>query len=560
LRAFKKSLIVFFTCMLLGAIWPIQQMQAAKITKFFIYDYDGYSSIETDFLIAGKTYVADITSDKASSTSQKLKFEYSYDDGATWKLVPFIAYTIFYRFSMPFDPQFNSVKFRMSVTFDPVIGAKSISEKIIGPYPILRLDEITDFITNPNLDGTVTLKWNDNTNMESYYEITRDGPDGTKIFTVNNTMTHMGPLTYVDKQTDTSKNTYYIYKVRPVIDKYFVKENEQPGAVWSFVKTKRLSIVGPIGELPNIPIVTPPTDPSTPVIPVGSIFKNLPNIDLKVGDLDKQPITSITLDKTYMSLKLNEIVTLSATIAPADAANKNVKWESDDPLVALVDSNGKVTGRSPGFARISVTTEMGHFKAVCIVMVGSGNEPNTPGTPVALTDIDGHPLRPDILEAVAGSIVFGYPDLTFRPNGSVTRAEFASMLMRAVKPVDDGVPLTFKDKDEIEDWALKSIQQAVKLKVIFGYDDNTFRPNANISHAEMISMVIRASGLAGSNAAKTKFSDDADIPSWARAAITKAEEVGIIHADGLLVGKLDPDAKSTRAESAAAIVRMLKVK
>jgi hypothetical protein len=73
----------------------------------------------------------------------------------------------------------------------------------------------------------------------------------------------------------------------------------------------------------------------------------------------------------------------------------------------------------------------------------------------------------------------------------------------------------------------------------------------------MIAMVIRASGLPTNSVEQTGFADDADIPKWAKAAVSTAEKAGIIIVGGVTGEKFAPQALSTRAEAASAIVRML---
>ena len=177
-----------------------------------------------------------------------------------------------------------------------------------------------------------------------------------------------------------------------------------------------------------------------------------------------------------------------------------------------------------------------------------------------MKDIAGHKYGAEIAEAVALGLVFGYPDGTFRPDGNVTRAEFASMIVRGLPPAEEGAPLAFKDKDRIGAWAANAVRQAVKLGIVRGYEDGTFRPDANITRAEMISMVIRASGLSAADNQKTVFSDDADIPTWAKPAVAIAEENGIVSAGESPDGRFEPEAMATRAEAASAIVRMRKVR
>lgn len=80
-------------------------------------------------------------------------------------------------------------------------------------------------------------------------------------------------------------------------------------------------------------------------------------------------VTGVTLDKTTAELTVGEgTVTLAATVAPADAANKAVTWTSSDETVATV-ADGVVTPVAAGEATITVTTQDGTKTAVCVVTV-----------------------------------------------------------------------------------------------------------------------------------------------------------------------------------------------
>ncbi|MDQ0062197.1 S-layer homology domain-containing protein [Paenibacillus harenae] len=87
-------------------------------------------------------------------------------------------------------------------------------------------------------------------------------------------------------------------------------------------------------------------------------------------------VTGITLDKSALSLNLgvNKTGLLTATVAPADAANKEVSWSSSDEAVATVEG-GVVTARSVGEAVIEATTADGGFRASAIVTVKRGTTP-----------------------------------------------------------------------------------------------------------------------------------------------------------------------------------------
>ena len=67
-------------------------------------------------------------------------------------------------------------------------------------------------------------------------------------------------------------------------------------------------------------------------------------------------VTGISLNKTSVSMHTGDTLTLKATISPANATNKSVKWESSAPTVASIDNNGLVTALSDGSATITCTS------------------------------------------------------------------------------------------------------------------------------------------------------------------------------------------------------------
>ncbi len=80
-------------------------------------------------------------------------------------------------------------------------------------------------------------------------------------------------------------------------------------------------------------------------------------------------VTGVTLDKSTLTVDINESETLISTIEPINATNKNVWWKSGNNNIATVDSKGKVTGVNVGSTTITVTAEDGDKTAVCDVVV-----------------------------------------------------------------------------------------------------------------------------------------------------------------------------------------------
>ena len=81
------------------------------------------------------------------------------------------------------------------------------------------------------------------------------------------------------------------------------------------------------------------------------------------------PVASVTIAPAALTLTEGESGTLTATVAPDNAANKAVTWTSSNPAVAIVDANGKVTAVAAGTATITATTEDGGKTAACAATV-----------------------------------------------------------------------------------------------------------------------------------------------------------------------------------------------
>ncbi|MBQ0093198.1 MAG: Ig-like domain-containing protein [Bacteroidales bacterium] len=89
---------------------------------------------------------------------------------------------------------------------------------------------------------------------------------------------------------------------------------------------------------------------------------------------DRVSVAGVSLSKTSLSLEVDAISTLNATVTPSNAPDKSVSWSSSNTGVATVDQSGKVTAVKAGSATITVTTTDGGYTATCSVTVKE-NEP-----------------------------------------------------------------------------------------------------------------------------------------------------------------------------------------
>jgi len=101
-----------------------------------------------------------------------------------------------------------------------------------------------------------------------------------------------------------------------------------------------------------------------------------------------------------------------------------------------------------------------------------------------------------IYTLVAEGVVNGYDDGTFKPDATITRAEFAKLLAVASAPTGTVFTATSTQFSDIADstapsaWAIPYIAYAVGTKAISGYEDGTFRPSNPVTYGEAIKMIV----------------------------------------------------------------------
>ncbi len=173
-------------------------------------------------------------------------------------------------------------------------------------------------------------------------------------------------------------------------------------------------------------------------------------------------------------------------------------------------------------------------------------------------DIDNITWAKDKINALAEKgIVEGVADKIFAPNNTVTRAEFAKMIVGAFGIYDTNATMNFADTVGAEnEWYYKYVASAAKRGIILGYEeDNTFRPTRTISREEMCAIVVRACKATGRTLVRKHqpitFNDDASIMGYAKESVDLMTSAGII--DGMGENMFVPKGSATRAQAAKII-------
>ncbi|MHC5857825.1 DUF1565 domain-containing protein [Nostoc sp.] len=180
----------------------------------------------------------------------------------------------------------------------------------------------------------------------------------------------------------------------------------------------------------------------------------------------------------------------------------------------------------------------------------------TPTPTIELTDIANHWAGGFIRELVKLGIINGFPDRTFKPDATMTRAQYAALLVKAFNPSPNRPASKFKDVPA-DFWASKVIQQAYQGLFLSGFPDNTFGPNKNIQRVQVIVSLVNGLGLSSDGTATIKvFDDQAKIPEYAKDEVVKAINKEII-VNNPNPKQLNPTRDATRGEVAAIVYQAL---
>lgn len=88
-------------------------------------------------------------------------------------------------------------------------------------------------------------------------------------------------------------------------------------------------------------------------------------------------VTGIEINNSVNSIKVGRSETLTATIKPNNATDKNITWKSSDESIATVNANGKVTAKKPGTVDITATTSNGKNNTIKINIKEEEKSQNT---------------------------------------------------------------------------------------------------------------------------------------------------------------------------------------
>ena len=199
-----------------------------------------------------------------------------------------------------------------------------------------------------------------------------------------------------------------------------------------------------------------------------------------------------------------------------------------------------------------------------------------------LSDLEGHWAQKEVEAAVASGWVDGYPDGSFKPEKSITRAEFTKMLLDAIHLTPDSETVAWMKENALTDdvWG-NPTEYTPKLYDMSGhwltsqgwldaalysgmvvpddYNGKNFRPEKAIARYEIALMTDRALGLVYPASQPVEgelpFTDKEEILDWMKGYVNESVKAGVLK--GYPDGSFQPNKTSTRAEAVVMIQRML---
>ncbi len=143
------------------------------------------------------------------------------------------------------------------------------------------------------------------------------------------------------------------------------------------------------------------------------------------------------------------------------------------------------------------------------------------------TDTVGHKDEKYIAEYSSHNLVDGYPDGTFKPDNTITRAETVALLSKLELYAVGNKNVSFSDVDKAS-WYYKYVESAVKSGIVKGYEGNIFKPQNNITRFEAFSILSNFVRSESYNSVQLKFSNSNSIPTWVNSAIRNLTASGVI--------------------------------
>ena len=297
---------------------------------------------------------------------------------------------------------------------------------------------------------------------------------------------------------------------------------------------------------------------------VKATFNKIPAAAKNIS-IDFEASSNAPFTVTSSNLTTSGSDTQSATAVATVKVNKSKTATSTITAILTYTLDGKTYTVSSTDFTVKTKTNSSSGSGSSGSSIGGiiGTVTPTPAPNVPFTDLDQAPWAETAITYLYNNgLVNGRSATEFAPQGEITRAEFAKLILAAYGvTIAEGVQTSAYSDVVSGEWYTPYVLTAAQYGLVKGYDDGTFRPNALVSRQEMAVMMYRAATTFGTqlpakNEAKTWT--DNTIADWAAEAVNALQVAGIIN--GYEDGRFGGTDASTRAQAAQMIYNLYIIK
>lgn len=210
------------------------------------------------------------------------------------------------------------------------------------------------------------------------------------------------------------------------------------------------------------------------------------------------------------------------------------------PIAGTLNSDGTMTASLAHFSKYAVLEKQ--------------NE-------TILKDIKDHWAQKEIENLAGKGIIDGIDQDSFQPDTTLTRAQFVTIIAKALKLQAGSKTDIFQDVSA-DAWYQNSVYAAYSAGIISGMSEHTFVPDAPITREQMaltmVNAYLHATGKKLEDLVTTqevKYADEGTISTWARSYVRIASALGLL--SGTTGGQFAPADNASRAQAAVVIYRLL---
>ena len=309
------------------------------------------------------------------------------------------------------------------------------------------------------------------------------------------------------------------------------------------------------------------------ILPDGNVLDTTNQTTVTVTDKDNAPVKDINITVTDKNNKTatkatdeNGKITVPVKTSTSGGGSSSggsggSSYVRPSYIVKVIDKDGKIINVNKTIKDDKITLTLPNGNTLddnyYTITVTDKNGKVAPNIDVTLkdktnsvngkTDTNGQVIMP---LSEHKSYIVGYPDGTFLPDDDMSRAEAAAIFARLISE-EKGETISgkssFKDTDK-NGWYADYIGYLEKYKIIEGYNDSTFKPDAPVTRAECVAMLVRYYSLFNEvkKGGYTVKYTDVDKKYWAYDDIAYAKNIGWLN--GYSDGSFRGDNKITRAE------------